>query len=153
MRASDRDREASAAALRAAYVRGELSTETLDWRVEAALAARTREQLRRLTHDVALPALARIRRWMQPPPPLPVVALAEVTLGRDAGCDVHFGDRSVSRRHARLRRDAAGWRIEDLGSTNGTWLRGRPVTSARVRPGDVVFFGEAAFRLGAAYPP
>ena len=150
MRASDRDREASAALLRTAYLRGELSTQTLDWRLERAFGARTREQLRRLTEDVALPALERVRRWIEPPPALPVVRLgADMVLGRHHECEVHLDDASVSRRHAALRRRDGMWTLVDLGSTNGTWVNGRRVTSrATVRRGDVVQLGEARLRLG-----
>lgn len=150
MRASDRDREASAARLRSAYLRGELSTQTLDWRLELALGARTREQLRRLTEDVALPALERVRRWLQPAPALPVVRLgAEVVLGRHPGCEVQLEEATVSRRHAAIRWREGVWILSDLDSTNGTWLNGRPVTRGTpVRPGDVVQLGEHQVRLG-----
>lgn len=150
MRASDRDREAHAAILRGAYVRGELSTQTFDWRLELALGARTREQLRRLTEDVALPALERVKRWMTPEPALPVVRLAgDVMLGRNPGCDVHLDDDSVSRMHARLRMCDGVWMLSDLGSTNGTWVNGRRVTTRTpVRRGDVVQMGETQIRLG-----
>jgi hypothetical protein len=150
MRASDRDREASAAILRSAYLRGELSTQTLDWRMELALGARTREQLRRLTDDVALPALERVRRWLAPPPNAPVVPLvAEVVLGRHPACEVHLEDDSVSRRHAALRRRDGIWMLVELGSTNGTWVNGRRVTARTpVRRGDLVQLGQVQVRLG-----
>ena len=150
MRASDRDREASAAILRGAYLRGELSTQTFDWRVELALGARTREQLRRLTDDVARPALERARRWLAPGPSAPVVPLgAEMVLGRHPACEVHLEDDSVSRRHAALRRRDGIWMLVDLGSTNGTWVNGRRVGARTpVRRGDVVQLGEVQLRLG-----
>jgi hypothetical protein len=149
MRASDRDREASAALLRSAYVRGELSTQTFDWRVELALGARTREQLRRLTEDVAVPAWERVRRYFEAPPALMTVPLAaEVTLGRHPACEVHLEDDSVSRRHAQLKTCDGVWMLVDLESTNGTWVNGRRVTSrSPVRSGDVVQLGEAVLRL------
>ena len=151
MRASDRDREASAAILRSAYLRGELSTQTLDWRMELALGARTREQLRRLTGDVALPAVERVRRWLAPaagaPPIVPLGA--EVVLGRHPDCEVHLDDDSVSRRHAALRRREGVWMLVDLGSTNGTWVNGRRVGARTpVRRGDLVQLGEVQVRLG-----
>jgi hypothetical protein len=148
MRASDRDREASAAALRGAYLRGELSTQTFDWRIESALAARTREQLQRLTNDIALPAWERLRRWFAPPLGIDVLALSEeMVIGRHHGCDLQLENRSVSRRHAALRLRDGVWMLEDLGSTNGTRLNGRPVLSAAVLPGDEIELGEARFRL------
>ena len=150
MRASDRDREASAAILRGAYLRGELSTQTLDWRLELALGARTREQLRRLTEDVALPTLERLRRWLGPTPQAPVIPLgAEMVLGRHAECEVHLDHGTVSRKHASIRRVEGVWMLTDLGSTNGTWVNGRHVTRRTpVRRGDLVQLGETQIRLG-----
>ncbi|RMF72190.1 MAG: FHA domain-containing protein [Planctomycetota bacterium] len=51
-------------------------------------------------------------------------------------------DHTVSRRHAELRRDADGWRIEDLHSANGTWLNGvRLQKPARLKHGDQIRVG------------
>ena len=50
-----------------------------------------------------------------------------VTLGRSRDGQVVLPDRSVSGQHARLTRTPTGWQIEDLGSTNGTVLAGRPL--------------------------
>jgi hypothetical protein len=50
--------------------------------------------------------------------------------------------RFLSHQHARLRRDPqAGWLVEDLSSTNGTHLNGRPVSAGALGPGDVVEVG------------
>lgn len=50
---------------------------------------------------------------------------SELTLGRDASCDVVIPDRQVSRRHARLANTAQGVIFEDLGSKNGSYLNGK----------------------------
>jgi hypothetical protein len=151
MRASDRDRDRSAARLRGAYLSGEISTQTFDWRLEMALAARTREQLDRLTRDVALPAWRRLQRWVRGPAPvmlgLAEADAAEIVLGRSSSADVRVTDHSVSRRHAVLKLCDGVWMLEDLGSTNGTWLNGSRVTRAPVLPGDVIQLGEAYLRL------
>jgi predicted component of type VI protein secretion system len=99
---------------------------------------------------LALPALERLRRWLEPSAALPLVPLgADLVLGRDARCEVHVDDPTVSRRHAALRWCEGVWMLEDLSSTNGTWVNGRRVrTSAPVRPGDVVQLGETQLRLG-----
>ncbi len=54
----------------------------------------------------------------------------ELTLGRGSDCDVALADDSyVSQRHARLyRKDGRVW-LEDLGSTNGTYLNAKPVSA------------------------
>ncbi|MGN6518245.1 MAG: FHA domain-containing protein [Dokdonella sp.] len=54
----------------------------------------------------------------------------EFVLGRDADVDVRVEHDSVSRRHARLQGDAAGWHIVDLGSKNGTRVEGAKTVEA-----------------------
>src|SRR5688572_28601503 len=50
---------------------------------------------------------------------------AEATLGRGTRAEVSLDDSLVSREHAVITRDEAGWMIRDLGSRNGTLLGGR----------------------------
>jgi pSer/pThr/pTyr-binding forkhead associated (FHA) protein len=71
---------------------------------------------------------------------------AEVQIGRAADNDVQFPDRSVSRHHCRIRRDGPDWCIEDLGSTNGTYVAGEPVRGAKpLNHGDEVVAGFSRF--------
>jgi hypothetical protein len=66
-----------------------------------------------------------------------------VTLGRDITNDIVINDPEVSRHHMRLTRGAGGFTVEDLGSTNGTFVNGQRLTGARpLRPGDMVGLGE-----------
>lgn len=52
-------------------------------------------------------------------------------IGRLSSCDIAIGHASaVSRRHARIEIRDAGYRLEDLGSTNGTYLNGERIESA-----------------------
>ena len=62
-------------------------------------------------------------------------------IGRSRECDVVLGDPNVSRRHAELRRDGDGWKVVDLGSTNGVKLNRRRVSEAGLRPGDTITVG------------
>jgi hypothetical protein len=50
-----------------------------------------------------------------------------ITLGRGEDCDIVIPDRQVSRYHLRVRRDAAGFVLQDLGSKNGTFVNGKQV--------------------------
>jgi pSer/pThr/pTyr-binding forkhead associated (FHA) protein len=66
----------------------------------------------------------------------------EATLGRGQGCQVQLPDPMVSQLHARLFRSDKGLHIEDLGSTNGTYLNGSKVGGAvRLKKGDRVRVG------------
>jgi pSer/pThr/pTyr-binding forkhead associated (FHA) protein len=67
----------------------------------------------------------------------------EITVGRGAGCTLTLADDSfVSTVHARLYPADDGLMVEDLGSTNGTYLNGRRLTAPQqVRKGDRVQIG------------
>jgi len=80
--------------------------------------ARTRSLVRR----PGAPRLAVIGGGVVATHALPTAG--EVVIGRDPGCDVRIDDPSLSRRHVRLRL-ADGMTIEDLGSSNGTFVAGR----------------------------
>lgn len=48
----------------------------------------------------------------------------QVTMGRGHACDVELDDGTLSQLHCVFLKSADGWRVEDLGSTNGTWVDG-----------------------------
>jgi multimeric flavodoxin WrbA len=86
--------------------------------------------------------------------PIPFPKKRDVLIGRgkpdaspqpDVDLGTHGGGQGgVSRNHARMSRGPDGWMLEDLDSTNGTFLNGRQVMPGfrvRVRSGDVVRFG------------
>jgi DNA-binding NtrC family response regulator len=66
---------------------------------------------------------------------------SEWEVGRDADCSVRVPGIDISRRHARLVREAGELFLRDLGSRNGTFVNGTRVKSTRVDAGDVVRFG------------
>lgn len=68
-----------------------------------------------------------------------------VLIGRLSDCDICIEDANISRSHAAFVREGDGWAIEDLDSTNGTFLNGERVTHVRLRDGDNV--GVGASRL------
>lgn len=68
---------------------------------------------------------------------------AELFLGRDPGNDIVINDPEVSRRHARLLKVGETYSIEDLGSTNGTFIRGmRLAAPVTLHPCEVITLGE-----------
>lgn len=63
----------------------------------------------------------------------------EFVIGRDEGCELVIADRQVSRRHARIRHEDAGYVLEDLGSKNGTFVNGKELDAPRLlQDGDEV---------------
>jgi hypothetical protein len=74
-----------------------------------------------------------------------VVELQKRTLllGRDPTCDVVVDDVEISRRHARLIAQSGGYTIEDLGSTNGTFVNEKRIRSiVPLLPGSSIRLGE-----------
>jgi FHA domain len=71
----------------------------------------------------------------------------EITVGRAATATIRMPDDSfVSQLHARVFRDAGTTMIEDLGSTNGTYLNGKRLTTPeRLSKGDRVQIGNTVF--------
>jgi sigma-B regulation protein RsbU (phosphoserine phosphatase) len=71
------------------------------------------------------------------------LARDRVTIGRSRESDIFLPDQWLSRHHAEIRRDGAGFVVVDLGSKNGTLLNGDQVASSqRLRHGDVITLGE-----------
>jgi len=70
-----------------------------------------------------------------------------VVIGRLSTCDIPLGDPQVSRRHAEVRRDAEGFAVFDLGSTNGTVVNGTTVRERRLVDGDELRIGSATIRF------
>lgn len=69
-----------------------------------------------------------------------------VVIGRGGDCDIQIIDRGVSRRHASVLEQPDGrLLLRDLGSHNGTYVRGVRVTEALLVPGDDIVFGESRF--------
>jgi len=71
---------------------------------------------------------------------------AGTEIGREAGPIPLAFDTSVSRRHVRFAVTPQGIEIQDLGSTNGTFVNGQKITTATIRQGDVVKSGVTNFR-------
>lgn len=94
---------------------------------------------------------------------LEIPAKDEIVIGREDPISEVFpdldltdfggADGGVSRKHAVIHRSGAGCTIEDMGSTNGTYInkkRIQPHSPQAIKPGDEVRFGKLAFSLQAA---
>jgi pSer/pThr/pTyr-binding forkhead associated (FHA) protein len=87
----------------------------------------------------------------------------EVIVGREDPISEVFPDldltgfdgmeKGVSRKHAVIHRSGAGYTIEDMGSTNGTYVNRKkvqPNVPQAIKPGDELRFGKLAFSFKAA---
>lgn len=74
----------------------------------------------------------------------------DAVIGRE-GTEIVLPDPEVSRRHAAIRTEAGGVAIEDLGSTNGTYVNDERISGVRVlHDGDTVRFGNTVWRLSVS---
>jgi pSer/pThr/pTyr-binding forkhead associated (FHA) protein len=74
----------------------------------------------------------------------------QVIFGRALGAGIELPFPRISGRHARLFREAGGYRVEDLGSSNGTRLGGRslaPHVSEAVAPGETLLLADVEVRF------
>jgi len=79
-----------------------------------------------------------VRRFLQP----------EIMIGRDPNCDLSMMDEALSAHHARLAHHHGQWWLEDLNSTNGTFLnREKLTTAAVVITGDKFKCGNTVFDI------
>jgi len=72
-----------------------------------------------------------------------------VSFGRCDESDIVLDEQRASRRHCEFRPCEGGWKVLDLGSSNGTFLGGQPVLSARLQPGDEIEIGETVIQYVA----
>lgn len=64
-----------------------------------------------------------------------------LVIGRDPGCGLVLEEPCISKRHARVLWEGGGWRLEDLGSKNGTSINGVPASGGALRAGDWISLG------------
>ena len=71
-----------------------------------------------------------------------------LSIGRAAGCEITLDDTFISQVHARVSKGQSGVVVEDLGSTNGTYLNRKRVTApVVVQSGDVIQVGSTVLEL------
>src|SRR6202453_2949752 len=77
----------------------------------------------------------------------PVVAEKQIVVGRSSELDMVLVEDMVSRKHARIAMQSDQIWIEDLGSTNGTFVNGEKIKRARLKEGDRVLIGTSILKL------
>ncbi len=73
---------------------------------------------------------------------------ASMTIGRGADCELRVDDTYASNQHARLFGRNGAWYVEDLGSTNGTFVNDQKLAApAQIQPGDKIRVGTTVMEL------
>jgi predicted component of type VI protein secretion system len=68
---------------------------------------------------------------------------SDIVVGRDITSDITINDAEISRRHAKFTLQGDSYILEDLGSTNGTFVGGQRLMGPySLKPGDLILFGE-----------
>ncbi len=71
----------------------------------------------------------------------------QIVIGRSGELDVVLAEDMVSRKHAKISTQGGKIVIEDLGSTNGTFVNGEKIKHARLKEGDRILIGTSILRL------
>lgn len=109
------------------------------------------------SYDTAAPASRRRKKKLEPQ----LVVLAaernlgatyelgdQVTIGRAQGSSIVLDDTYASQEHASIYGSEGSFLVEDLGSTNGTYVNGRKISyPLELRPGDRVKIGKTVFEF------
>ncbi len=78
----------------------------------------------------------------------------ETVVGRSPYCSIVVSSRRVSRQHCALRLMDGKLSVSDLGSSNGTWVNGEPVSGHRqLNPGDLIEIGDEGLEVQEHSPP
>jgi pSer/pThr/pTyr-binding forkhead associated (FHA) protein len=76
-----------------------------------------------------------------------IVDRVRTTVGRGPGVDLAFADAEMSQQHAAIEFAAGGFRLCDLGSTNGTYVNGALVRVCELKNADRVQLGRFVFQF------
>jgi diguanylate cyclase (GGDEF)-like protein len=76
-----------------------------------------------------------------------VLTDAPLLIGRGPDCDIRIHDSSVSRHHVRIQLDVDGHYLNDLGSTNGTFVNDAHITACKLNDGDYLRVGNCIYRF------
>src|SRR5579863_5159588 len=77
----------------------------------------------------------------------PIVPEKQIIVGRSSDLDMVLVEDMVSRKHARIAMQNEQIWIEDLGSTNGTFVNGEKIKRARLKEGDRVLIGTSILKV------
>jgi pSer/pThr/pTyr-binding forkhead associated (FHA) protein len=70
-----------------------------------------------------------------------------LVIGRGRGADVVIAEPTISRAHAAIGHEGGRFFVQDLGSTNGTWINGSREQKASLKDGDEIQMGKLRLRV------
>ena len=71
----------------------------------------------------------------------------EITIGRNPGNDIHIDNLGVSKQHAKIFKQDGNYVIEDLNSTNGTFINNKRIAKAILSDNDEVHIGKHSLKI------
>jgi pSer/pThr/pTyr-binding forkhead associated (FHA) protein len=77
----------------------------------------------------------------------------EIIIGRDSGNDIQIDNVAVSREHARIIKGPNFYLIEDLNSTNGTFVNGKKINKKFLQEVDEISIGKHSLQIVLEDPP
>ena len=72
---------------------------------------------------------------------------SEITIGRSSSADIQIDNLAVSKLHARILNQRHQYTVEDLNSTNGTFLNGEKIVKAILKHNDLVTIGKHSLKI------
>ena len=75
----------------------------------------------------------------------------EVIIGRGEDCDIYLGEKKISRRHAKLITSEQGLVVEDMNSTNGTFVNGKRIHKEKLTTEDALRIGTSVMQIDFIY--
>ena len=71
----------------------------------------------------------------------------EITIGRSSSADIQIDNLAVSKRHARIIKHRNQYSVQDLNSTNGTFLNDEKIVKAVLKHNDLVAIGKHSLKI------
>src|SRR5687768_860233 len=72
---------------------------------------------------------------------------SEMLMGREIGCDIQISDQQSSKHHAKIYKERNYYIIQDLASSNGTFVNDRKIKKQRLEVGDVIRIGNFQYKF------
>ena len=71
----------------------------------------------------------------------------KMVVGREAGCDIHIDNLGISRNHCAFVNKGEAFLVQDLGSSNGTYVNGLKITERFLNDGDEIIIGKYTLKF------